>query len=190
MQELRPMLGRSPRSLTRYVNIFRLLKAVNMHDRSADNADQQAAERDPDEVTMFLLAVLTGYPDVAQQLLSELARPRAKDDTEDDSLTAVVQRVRAQVHGPADGETESKTPAKATPSTEIEPEKATRVESRHSAPREDQWDLLEQWLAGHEGWASAQRVGPWAGKAQRVARYSFRFDAIAPVRVEAGSPAP
>jgi hypothetical protein len=166
MQVLRPMLGRSPRSLTRYVNIFRLLKAVDQHDRTADHGDRPGAQRDPDDVTMFLLAVLTAYPDVAQPLLSEMARRRAEDEA-DDSLTAVVRRVRRQVHGP-EGETV--------------PE--------HSSPGEDQWDLLEQWLGEHEDWARAQHVGTWGRKAQRVARYSYRFDAIAPARAEAGSATP
>ena len=152
MQELRPMLGRSPRSLTRYVNIVRLLKAVDRHDKSLAEA---ATQDDPDHVTMFLLAVLTGCPDVAQALLTEIARPRGQD--EGDGLAAAVRRAReasgAATAGPHPGA---------------------------ACPADRQWEELEQWLAEHEEWVAEQHVGTWPRRAQRVARYSYRFDAMAP----------
>ena len=146
MQDLRPMLGRSPRSLTRYVNVFRLLKAVDRH----TNRGQRPAS-DPDEVTMFLLAVLTGYPEVAQPLLTEMVQPRRDDD--DGSLSAAVKRARR-------GARETGEPARI------------------------QWDQFGQWLADHQDWVGAQQVGSWGPTAQRVARYSYRFDATAPSREE------
>lgn len=156
MQELRPMLGRSPRSLTRYVNIFRLLKAVGQHDRIASRVREPAHPTAADEVTMFLLAVLTGCPDIAQPLLAEMVRT-ASDDEAEDALPAVVARAR-----------------EARQEAEREEGGAGRPESN-----EDQWDLLAHWLGEHEPWARAQRVGTWERKVQQVARYSYRFDAMA-----------
>lgn len=70
------MLGRSPRSLTRYVNILRLLKAMDRHSRATapTHTDTSAL----DDVTMFLLAVLTGYPRIAEPLLAEIAQSRVE----------------------------------------------------------------------------------------------------------------
>lgn len=147
MQELRPMLGRSPRSLTRYVNIFRLLKAVTLHDRAAKNG---GAAHHPDDITMFLLAVLTSLPDVAQALLPELARTRAED--EDEELMTLIERLRGF--------------------------SAAASSKSGLAVEEEQWERLQKWLDEHQEWAAEQRVGAWEGKAQRVARYSYRFDAL------------
>ena len=147
MQMLRPMLGRSPRSLTRYVNIFRLLKAVDLHDRAEGDGRAPSAV-DPDEATMFLLAVLTSLPDVAQALLPALAS--GPDD--DEALVDLVRRLRG---------------ARPTGS----PRSGSAVDER-------QWDRLQEWLGEHEQWAVSQRVGAWDRKAERVARYSYRFDAL------------
>ncbi len=149
MQELRPMLGRSPRSLTRYVNIFRLLKAVDLHDSAAKDGGDLST-KDADHTTMFLLSVLTSLPDVAQALLPALARSRTEG--EDEALVTVVQRLR----GSSSSDSSSSGPA----------------------ADEEQWDRLQEWLDEHQEWAAEQRVGAWDRKAQRVARYSYRFDAL------------
>ena len=153
MQELRPMLGRSPRSLTRYVNIFRLLKAVDRHTQAAAGSHRSGSEPDLDDATMFLLAVLTGYPDIAEPFLTELARPRTRD--EHAALTAIVERARRR--GRSRG-------SQAVPG---------------STPNADQWDHLLDWLSRHEEWAEGQQIDTWGPMIHRVARYSYRFDAIA-----------
>ncbi|SDL57213.1 P-loop NTPase fold protein [Tessaracoccus oleiagri] len=145
LQELRPMLGRSPRSLTRYVNIFRLLRAVDQHENAGNPS---AAREGVDEATMFLLAVLTGYPGIAHPLMAEIAGVRDAVDAAG-GLVQLARNARERMH---DAEVELGA----------------------------QWDLLERWLEQHADWAGRQRLAEWPMKAHRVARYSYRFDAMAP----------
>lgn len=153
MEELRPMLGRSPRSLTRYVNILRLLKAMDRHSRATapTHTDTSAL----DDVTMFLLAVLTGYPRIAEPLLAEIAQSRVEGMGS--SVAALVEGARTRVDG-------------------------MRSDSGAWSDNADEWDDLTNWIAQHSDWADSQDVGSWGPTAQRVARYSYRFDALAPAR--------
>jgi hypothetical protein len=67
MIELAQVIGRSPRSVKRFVNCYRLLKSTLEKDELA-----KAAEDGTFRATMLLLALVTGLPQVAPELLSKL----------------------------------------------------------------------------------------------------------------------
>jgi hypothetical protein len=67
MIELAPVIGRSPRSVKRFVNCYRLLKSA------LDKEDLAQATRGENfRTTMFLLGMVTGLPDIAPALLADL----------------------------------------------------------------------------------------------------------------------
>lgn len=67
MVELAPVIGRSPRSVKRFVNCYRLLKTA------LDQDEMARATRDGTfRTTMLLLGMVTGLPDIAPALLSDL----------------------------------------------------------------------------------------------------------------------
>jgi hypothetical protein len=67
MVELAPIIGRSPRSVKRFVNCYRLLKSA------LDPDDLARVTRDGTvQTVMLLLGLVTGLPDVAPALLANL----------------------------------------------------------------------------------------------------------------------
>jgi hypothetical protein len=67
---MRWLIGTTPRTVKRYVNTYRLIKA-----RARDPVafDESADGIAPDEIVAFLLAVVTGHPALAAILLPALA---------------------------------------------------------------------------------------------------------------------
>lgn len=73
MQTLAPVIGRSPRATKRFVNSYRLLKAsLTPKETAALAAGDAGAGRAP----MFLLAVVTGLPELAPKLFATMAWSR------------------------------------------------------------------------------------------------------------------
>ena len=68
-RELRFLLGTSPRSVKRFVNVYRLIKVVRALHSSADTGFEKA---------MFLAAVGTGIPDVGKELFQRISRSDAR----------------------------------------------------------------------------------------------------------------
>ena len=67
-----PLLGRSPRALKRFVNIFRLIKSsVREGDDAAANT--RVTDVEPDlKIAMFFLAVVTNSPDLSKEFFGSL----------------------------------------------------------------------------------------------------------------------
>jgi hypothetical protein len=63
---LAPLIGRSPRAVKRFVNCYRLLKST------LDPVEIAQAQDETFQPTMFLLALVTGYPEAAQRLITDL----------------------------------------------------------------------------------------------------------------------
>ncbi len=84
MTVIAPLLGRSPRSLTRFVNVYRLVKAVEQHEGAA----RSQASTEP-EVTMLLLAIVTGMPAISRPVFRMLA---STGSTEGTTLAQLVAR--------------------------------------------------------------------------------------------------
>jgi hypothetical protein len=75
MVELAPIIGRSPRSVKRFVNCYRLLKST------LDKDELAKVTRDGTfRTTMFLLGLMTGLPDIAPVLLAELCKANQTED--------------------------------------------------------------------------------------------------------------
>lgn len=62
MQELSPILGRSPRSIKRFINVYRLIKVGLDEADLALFFEAHANEVSDAQIVMFLLATLTGMP--------------------------------------------------------------------------------------------------------------------------------
>jgi hypothetical protein len=67
MSDLAPIIGRSPRSVKRFVNCYRLLKSALDKDALA-----RVAQDGTFRTTMLLLGMVTGLPDIAPALLRDL----------------------------------------------------------------------------------------------------------------------
>src|SRR5260370_27837328 len=70
--ELAPLLGRSPRALKRFLNIYRLLRSKAYFDGFVEDRGPISDYR----VVAFLLAVITSHPENAYALFSELLDDR------------------------------------------------------------------------------------------------------------------
>jgi hypothetical protein len=96
MQLLRPLLGRSPRALKRFVNCYRLIKAGVATD--AQDAFMHGSGADsPCRVVLFLLAIVTGTRSVSRPLFTALAAQSGSEPVTAQPLTtlsAVVDSVR------------------------------------------------------------------------------------------------
>jgi hypothetical protein len=83
MGELAPLIGRSPRSVKRFVNCYRLLKSALDKDELA-----RVARDGTFRSTMLLLGLVTGLPDIAPEILADLRKT-----DQDQSPVAWVRRV-------------------------------------------------------------------------------------------------
>jgi hypothetical protein len=66
-----PLVGRTPRTVKRFVNTYRLLKARTVDPADFDHADGPIGDH---EAVAFLLAVLVGPPEVARIVFTALAQ--------------------------------------------------------------------------------------------------------------------
>ena len=73
MSVVAPLVGTTPRTVKRFVNTYRLLKARALDPSEFDEPREGIGDH---EVVAFLLAVVTGHPRLADHLLPALARPR------------------------------------------------------------------------------------------------------------------
>jgi hypothetical protein len=90
MQAVRPLLGRSPRSLTRFVNVFRLTKAVESYETR--QTTPPGGDDDARPVQIVLLAIVTGLPEISRPLLTALR------STQGQTLEQVVDEATRRAH--------------------------------------------------------------------------------------------
>lgn len=157
MDELSSLLGQTPRSVKRFVNIYQLIKAISLNDGENFVEDKPDADF---KLVLFLLAVLTGLPSISREFFSQLhAEPSEKE----------LSQIKQQANIPR--------------STLGDVLEATKEFARGSGYKElDAWnDLnrLELWLKKHEkgSWLEldANVFAYWAPK---VVRFSFRKEEI------------
>ncbi len=72
MSLVAPLVGTTPRTVKRFVNTYRLLKARALDPSEFDEPEDGIGDH---EVVAFLLALVTGHPGLANLLLPALARP-------------------------------------------------------------------------------------------------------------------
>ncbi len=85
--ELAPLLGRSPRALKRFLNIYRLLRTKAYYEGFAENRGPLSDYR----IVAFLLAVITSHPANADALFSELLDDRLPARNLVDVVTAAAR---------------------------------------------------------------------------------------------------
>ena len=116
MSAVAPLVGSTPRTVKRYVNTYRLLKARAQSRPAFTEPASGIADR---EVVAFLLAIVTGQPELAAVLLPALttATPGASLDSvltgltfiEGGALAPALNGALAQVRGWLDTNTAFKT---------------------------------------------------------------------------------
>ncbi len=74
MEHLAPLLGRSPRAVKRFVNVYRLIKAAIPRTEQVSFVQEQGLTSDFRSV-MLLLGIITGMPSLSQPLLRVLLNP-------------------------------------------------------------------------------------------------------------------
>jgi hypothetical protein len=74
IQTLTPLLGRSPRALKRFVNVYHLIKAGLPEERQTSFLAETPGVTPDYKAVLFLLAVVTGTPDVAPAFWEALCR--------------------------------------------------------------------------------------------------------------------
>jgi hypothetical protein len=73
MGALAPLLGESPRAVKRFVNVYRLVKALEEPRSSGFTSDRPFSDH---QLVLFLLAVLTGLPDIAPRVWTGIRHPQ------------------------------------------------------------------------------------------------------------------
>ena len=159
MSAVAPLIGTTPRTVKRFVNIYRLLKAKSAR------LDLDEPDTRPDvglrvhEVTAFLLAVLTGRPAAAGIVFSALlAAPGGV--TAEEALTGLMSP------GPAD-------PTAASEPT-VPPQQGSPLSADPPWPAEAAAGIeaIRAWLAIHRPYAEAP-AGLYASRVREVSRFSF-----------------
>ena len=90
---LSPLIGRSPRSVKRFVNCYRLLKST------LDPADLERATRSGGfRTSMLLLGIVTGFPEAAPALLKDL-RDASRDQAPEAWARDVAKRLQLEERG-------------------------------------------------------------------------------------------
>jgi hypothetical protein len=72
MKELAPLLGRSPRALKRFLNVYRLIKARLTANELQAFLSEQAETASDFQVALFLLAVDVGAPEISPALFEKI----------------------------------------------------------------------------------------------------------------------
>lgn len=153
MNSLAPILGRSPRALKRFVNTYRVIKASLPPAERADFMRTSEGRVSDFEVVLFLLAVVTGRPQIAPYVFNTILQPG-------DALTDTPPEETSTTDDTA-------SPAKFAPLV-------SGFEKKHPSMRDHpQWIVLKQWLLQQNLDAlvqGIQRADKWI---PRVARFSF-----------------
>jgi hypothetical protein len=77
MDQLAPLIGRSPRAVKRFVNVYRILRAgLHREELSAFLGEGGAIAQFP--AVIFLLAVLNGSPSLATEMFQQLTTTKIK----------------------------------------------------------------------------------------------------------------
>lgn len=92
MNQLRSLLPASPRAVKRFVNVYRVAKAMALNFKPNFTSDELHA---PYQVVLFTLATLIGLPDLASRLWKAIDRAGG-DETFNNLLTALSQDISSQ----------------------------------------------------------------------------------------------
>jgi hypothetical protein len=188
MDELRGLLGQTPRSVKRFVNVYRLIKAVSLDQPSKFVEEKPNADF---KLVLFLLAVLTGLPAISREFF-RLLRGERSEIEQAQTLSwqvPVTGRTLAQIlktlRGIVSGAPES-LPGGAVQG--VQDATAMMVKAGNGSSRGggyENWyacrdlDRLEAWLIQYEGgsWMhfDATALADWA---PQIVRFSYRIEEL------------
>ena len=100
MKTLAQIVGRSPRTVKRFINTYRILKAILIHRLTADGGEDANRETiemellDQHPQIMFLLAIQIGQPEVAKDIFELLDEEMAMDDSQDVRTTLLTAQLQ------------------------------------------------------------------------------------------------
>lgn len=189
MDELRNLLGQTPRSVKRFVNVYRLIKAVSLNQRTKFVDDKPDADF---KQVLFLLAVLTGMPAISREFFRLLRAERSEIEQEQTSEPQAFQptgRTLAQVLEALHGVVPGASKILRSGPVPVGPDPAAMYElpedNLASNGGNENWyvsrDLyrLESWLKQYDNgsWlrADATALADWA---PQVVRFSYRIEEL------------
>jgi hypothetical protein len=151
MEELTPLLGRSPRALKRFINVYRLVKA-GLRDDEKPTFLVGAGASGEYKTVMFLLALITNHPSIAQKLFRAVDAKIPLEAKRQDAPPGPVEESESrQIWETLRGHIEDNTP---------------------NIENDENWTRIAEWLEKNEAQfpVNWRRLDRWV---QRVARYSF-----------------
>jgi len=153
----------TPRSGKRFINIYRLLRAsVTEEERAEFSGDTQGGAY---QAAMLLLAMLTGYPEQATEILRRLIEKQPGKSWWDfmDRLQGEFPAVESSNEKPAAKRTANRGKAKEDGSSE-----------RSQDVEKTEWDELFERMARFKKGFKDRPIDAFQKWAPRVARYSFQ----------------
>jgi hypothetical protein len=169
MKELHEFIP-SPRAAKRFINTYRLLRAsVRENERAAFDGNEKGGTH---QAAMLLLAILTGYPDQATEILRALIEDRPSKRWRE-----FIAAVKAGVPGswvPRKGRKLKPSRGRTRSNASLEPDAFKDVATKISLAQKASWfELFERLESVNKqvGERSCKEFCEWA---PRVARYSFQ----------------
>lgn len=158
IDDLVPLVGRSPRALKRFVNVYRLIKAgLSTEERQSFVTSPSPDTAADFSTVMFLLALVTNSPGVATSCFRAIEAL----GKEDEGLDATVQ---------------SPPPGATMPVTTLWDDLLSRMEADTSVAGTRDWEEVKSWVNDNGQdllTDDRDRLRYWA---HRVARFSFRAE--------------
>jgi hypothetical protein len=189
MNELSSLLGQTPRSVKRFVNVYRLIKVISLNQKAKFVEDRPDADF---KLVLFLLAVLTGLPTISREFFRQLRAERSEFEQSKipgqrtsmpigHNLGQVLQALRGIVLGMP--QTHPVDMVSAGKGATVTSEKAGN--GLASDWSYEKWDIyrdldrLESWLKKYNGgsWLDLDATA-FADWAPQVVRFSYRLEEL------------
>jgi hypothetical protein len=192
VEQLAPLLGRSPRALKRFVNIYRLIK-MSLSEMERRAFLLEGHTEGEFKLVMFLLALVTNSPGLAAlfcRQVEALAHEPAYTGETQNGVQASAWESQLPYPSPAGvqasaWESRAKTEPPAKASTPLPPETppddlerlCARLDLEPALQHDPDWQRVKAWLQPAKGrpplQADIEQLFWWS---HRVARYSFLLD--------------
>jgi hypothetical protein len=185
MEALRSLLGETPRSVKRFVNIYRLIKAVCLDQMTTFVEDKPDADF---KQVLFLLAVLTGLPAISREFFRQLRPERSEVELTKRSkvqlsaqdgrtIAQVLEALREEVMAMPEAFqvklTGQQTAGTSEPATDSHNEGIENWDTFRQLVRLETW--LKQYDHGNWLRFDATALADWT---PQIARYSYRIEEL------------
>lgn len=179
IKDLQTLLGRTPRSVKRFVNVYRLIKAMALTQTASFADDKPQADF---KLVLFLLAVLTGLPIISREFFRLLREPDVERTGNDEEVSAgrtlgtVVEELRRWLANPSHSQPVRGAAVEQEGVDKPDPENGSGYEEGEAL---HELELLATWVKqyDHGAWLKldATRLAEWL---PQVGRFSFRFEVL------------